>query len=257
MDPVSVSRRTVCALAIGTAASCLVPPALRKAAGAAAAARSQVIEDWHQHKVGSKGVPPGWQRYETPGGHPTYDFTIVADSGSPALDLRSTDDHSTIAKEVTVDLAATPVLEWQWKMISLPPGADLRRWKTSDAGGHIFVVWPRWPALLRSRLIGYVWDPILQPGAIVHSRKTRTVTFIIVRSGQEGIGQWATERRSIPGDYRAVFGEDPDNPRAIALSIDTNDTHSSAEARFGRIAFVTEAPPPPPRLPRAEANPGG
>lgn len=239
MSTRAVSRRTVCALGVGAAASWLAPWALREAAAAAAAARSQVIEDWRDAQVGSKGVPAGWQRYETPGGRPAYDFTIVMDSGSPALDLRSADDHSTIAKEIAVDLGATPVLEWRWKIISLPVGADLRQKKTSDASGHIFVVWPRWPALLRSRLIGYVWDPMLDPGTILKSRKTGTVTFIVVRSGQEGIGQWATERRNVPADYRAVFGEEPENPRVIALSIDTNDTHSSAEAMFGGIAFTT------------------
>jgi hypothetical protein len=37
-----------------------------------------------------------------------------------------------------------------------------------------------------------------------------------------------------------VYGEAPADPKAIALSIDTNDTRSSAEALFGRIAFVAQ-----------------
>lgn len=239
MRSAALSRRTVCALGMAAAATFTVPRALRNIFHATATERSQVIGDWHDHPVGGKGVPAGWERYETPGGHPRYDFTIVTDGGRPALELRSANDHSTIAKHITVDLAATPVLQWQWKMIRLPAGADLRQKKTSDASGHIFVVWPRWPALLRSRLIGYVWDPMLRPGTIVRSRKTGTVTFIIVRAGQAGIGDWITERRNVSADYRAVFGEDPENPRVVALSIDTNDTHSSAETLFGRIAFTT------------------
>jgi hypothetical protein len=35
-----------------------------------------------------------------------------------------------------------------------------------------------------------------------------------------------------------VFGEAPDNPQALALSIDTNDTRSTAGTRFARIAFA-------------------
>jgi len=35
-----------------------------------------------------------------------------------------------------------------------------------------------------------------------------------------------------------LFGEDPDNPQAVVLSIGTNDTHSGAEAFLGRIAFT-------------------
>jgi uncharacterized protein (DUF1501 family) len=39
-------------------------------------------------------------------------------------------------------------------------------------------------------------------------------------------------------DYRTVFGEDPENPQVVVVSIDTNDTHSGAEAFIGRITFT-------------------
>jgi hypothetical protein len=50
-----------------------------------------------------------------------------------------------------------------------------------------------------------------------------------------------TERRDVYEDYRRAFGEDPEDPRAVAISIDTNDTHSTAEAFVGRIAFTSGA----------------
>ncbi len=104
--------------------------------------------------------------------------------------------------------------------------------------GHLFVIWPRFPTLLRSRLIGYVWDAGLPIGTIVKSSKTSTVTFIVVRRGEDGLGQWLPERRNVVDDHRRVLGDAPDNPGALALSIDTNDTKSTAEARFARIAFA-------------------
>jgi hypothetical protein len=87
-------------------------------------------------------------------------------------------------------------------------------------------------------LIGYVWDPALPVGSVIKSPKTGAVTFIVVRSGSERRGQWLSDERNVVQDYRRVFGDEPDAPGAIALSIDTNDTHSSAEMLFGRIAFV-------------------
>lgn len=205
---------------------------------AAEGGAGQVVEDWRDMPLGSRGVPPGWRKYETPGGQPAYDFTVVEDAGRRALDLKSAADHSTIAKEISVALEGTPLLEWEWKVLSLPRGADLRERATSDTTGHLFVIWPRFPALLRSRLIGYVWDPSLPIGTIVKSRKTSTVTFIVVRRGEDGLGQWLRERRNVVDDHRRVFGEAPDNPQALALSIDTNDTRSTAETRFARIAFA-------------------
>jgi len=198
----------------------------------------EVVEDWSGMTPGTRGIPRGWEKYETLGGHPAYDFTVVSDEGRRALDMKASGDHSTIAKELHVDLAASPILSWQWKVVSLPRGADLRERATSDATGHIFVAWPRFPALVRTRLIGYVWDPALPVGSIVKSRKTGTVTFVVVGSGAAGLGKWVTQTRDVVEDYRMIYGEAPPNPHAVALSIDTNDTRSAAEALFGRIAFT-------------------
>jgi hypothetical protein len=68
---------------------------------------------------------------------------------------------------------------------------DLRSRATSDATGHVFAIWPRFPALVRSQLIGYVWDPVLPVGTVVPSRKTSTVSFIVVRRGESGPGAMA------------------------------------------------------------------
>ena len=203
----------------------------------AGAADQRVVEDWKSAPVGQHGIPPGWRAYETPGGHPKYDFDVVEDRDRRALRLRSHDDHSTIAHELQVDLAVTPILTWWWKVVSFPAGADLRERATSDATGHIFVIWPRFPAMLRSRLIGYVWEPRAPADAIFTSKKTGTVTYIVLRSGNEGVGAWVEERRDVAADYQRVFGSAAPNPPALALSIDTNDTRAGAESLFGSIAF--------------------
>jgi hypothetical protein len=197
-----------------------------------------VVEDWSIQPLGARGIPQGWRSYETPGGHPRYDFTIVEDAGRRALELKSTDDHSTIAREIDVDFGATPILEWAWRVMVQPAGADLTTKAGSDSSGHIFVVWPRFPALLRTRLIGYVWDPKIPIGTVVTSAKTRLVNFVVARSGARGQGEWSIERHDVAADYRHIYGEAAPKPGAIALSIDTNDTRAHAAARFGRIAFL-------------------
>jgi hypothetical protein len=55
---------------------------------------------------------------------------------------------------------------------------------------------------------------------------------------KDNLNRWLTERRNVYEDYRTVFGEDPVNPQAVIVSIDTNDTHSGAEAFIGRIIFT-------------------
>jgi len=160
--------------------------------------------------------------------------------GGRGLRVRSQDEHSSIAKEVRVDLRATPILEWSWKAVKLPEGGDIRKKETSDLTGHVLVAWPRMPALLRTRLIGYVWDATAPAGAMERSRKTSLVTFFILRSGPGEIGRWMVERRNVREDYVRAFGEEPPSPGVVAISIDTNDTHSTAEAVIGRIAFIRD-----------------
>jgi hypothetical protein len=209
----------------------------RPAGAGKALAGDVIVEDWRTQPVGARGIPTGWEPYRTPGGQPQYDFTVVDVDGRRALHLESRGDRSTIARAVAVDLEGTPVLQWHWKMVQLPAGADVRRAHSSDSGPHVIVVWRRPPELIRSRVLAYVWDPILPPNTIQRSRKAPTVTFVVVRSGAGGLTQWLTERRDVRADYRRVYDEEPDAPRAIALSIDTNDTRAPSAGFVGPIAF--------------------
>jgi hypothetical protein len=64
------------------------------------------------------------------------------------------------------------------------------------------------------------------------------VTYVVLRSGPADLGQWRTERRNIQEDYEEIFGEKPENPGGTSIAINTNDTHSMAEAFVGGIAFT-------------------
>jgi len=204
---------------------------------ARAAVDRAVVEDWRTASLGHQGIPPGWRSWETPGGRPRYDFTVMEDGGHRALRLRSENEHSTIAHELSIDLASTPILTWWWKVVSFPDGADLRERATSDATGHLLVIWPRFPEMLRSRLIAYVWEPRAPADAVFASKKTGMVTYVVLRSGPAGLGAWVEERRDVAEDYRRIYGAAPPNPPVLALSIDTNDTRAHAESLVGPIAF--------------------
>ena len=206
-------------------------------AAAGGATGERVVEDWSRYPVGTTGVPAGWKGQNW--GSPAYDFRIVEDQGRKVLQLRSRAEGSTIAKEIRglVDLKETPVLEWEWKATTLPRGGNSCRKSTDDQAVQIYVAWPRFPEALRSRIIGYVWDSTQPVGTICRSEKTGTVTYVVVRSGPADLGRWLTETRNVREDFQRIYGEAPDNPAAVSIGIDTNDTDSVAEAYVGRIAF--------------------
>jgi hypothetical protein len=216
----------------------LVPVLLLACAVTAAWAANQVVvEDWSQAPAGAKGIPPGWKGQNW--GSPKYDFAVVQDDGRKALHMKSANEGSTVSKEVkgTVDLKATPILEWSWKAVVLPKGGDSRKKATDDQAAQIFVVWPRFPEAVRSRIIGYVWDTTAPVGTTVKSEKTGTVTYVVLRAGGAELGKWVTERRNVAEDFRKIYGEDPEPPGAVSISIDSNDTNSAAESFMGAILF--------------------
>jgi hypothetical protein len=203
----------------------------------ASAADEVLVEDWSKLKVGAKGVPDGWKAQNW--GSPAFDFSIVDDSGTRALNLKSRNEGSTIIRDIKgkVDLKETPILEWKWKMIALPKNGNSCAKATDDQAGQVFVAWPRFPEAVRSRIVGYVWDTTQPAGHMCKSEKTGTVTYIVVRSGSADLGKWFTERRNVRDDFRKIYGEEPDPPGAVSLAIDSNDTNSTAEALIGPVVF--------------------
>ena len=207
------------------------------AAAVALAADGVVVEDWSAVTVGTKGIPPGWSKQDW--GSPRYDFAVVEQDGQRVLHLRSAGDSSNINKDIRgkVRLAETPILEWTWKVTVLPKGADARRGATDDEAAQIYVVWPRFPQALRSQIIGYIWDSTAPSGSVFKSQRTGTVTYVVVRSGPADLGKWLTERRDVREDFKKIYGEEPEDPGAIAIGIDSDDVKGTAEAFIGRIAF--------------------
>jgi hypothetical protein len=197
-----------------------------------------VVEDWRSYPLGTRGIPGEWK--EQTWGRPAYDLEIVADNGQPVLRLRSKGDNSTISRDLRdrVDLNATPILEWSWKVITLPTGGNACQKSTDDEAAQVYVAWLRTPESVRSRIIGYVWDSTAPAGTICKSQKTSTVTYVVLRSGSDELGKWITERRNVVEDFRKIYGESPDNPTALSLSIDSDDTRSSAQSFIGATVFT-------------------
>ena len=195
-----------------------------------------LVEDWSKVEVGTRGVPPGWQKQNW--GSPKYDFTVVSESPSRLLRLRSDDDSSTISKEMAVDVTQFPILQWRWKVVTLPKGGDARRKETDDEAAQLYVTFPRFPKAVRSRMIAYIWDATAPAGAIFPSQKVGTVTFVVVRSGEAELGRWLTETRNVHEDYKRIYGEEPaEAVGAVSLSINSQNTHSRAESYVGEILF--------------------
>jgi hypothetical protein len=206
-------------------------------AGVAWAADGVVVEDWRSNTLGTRGIPGGWKGQSW--GLPSYNFEIVSDGGQSVLRLKSAGESSTISRDLNggIDLKETPIIKWSWKAIALPSGGNACQKETDDQAAQLYVAW------LRSRIIGYIWDSTAPIGTICKSQKMHGVTYVIVASGAKQLGKWVAESRNVLRDFQRIYGETPDKPSTLALSIDSDDTGSNADSLIGTIAFTRAQSP--------------
>jgi len=200
------------------------------------------VEDWAEQPMGRVGIPAGWEPQRRGGGSCDLRIEEIADAGAAAhkvLHLVSDSDNCLISKRVgRIDVNEYPILHWRWRAVMLPTGGDSRRAATDDQAAQLYLAFPRFPAAVRSRIIGYVWDSTAPAGSVVKSTTLGLVTYVIVRSGPGELGQWISETRNVREDFTRLYGESPREPvEAVTIGIDSNDTKSRAESYMGEIQF--------------------
>lgn len=133
-----------------------------------------------------------------------------------------------------IDLDQTPILSWDWRVHSLPKGANEFSEKNNDSAASIYVVWG-FNALRVPRVVRYTWSSTQDVGRTA-ARNMNMQHIVVVASGEKNLGRWMTFERDIVADYQRFFrGSAPKRPVAILILSDADDTASIAKADYGRI----------------------
>jgi hypothetical protein len=198
---------------------------------ALAAVDPVVIEDWRGSPAGTAGVPTGWRPYG--GGDFTYPPVIVRQDDRLALRLRTNRYSIRLARGVTVDLARTPVLEWEWNVKTLPRRGDVRT-RVNDQAARIMVMFG---SRVRPNIVGYVWDTHAPVGTEIRTRSPVDRWLIVLRSGEAGLGSWQREARNVVQDYTRLFGQPPSSVTAVGVESHSEDADHESEVMIGRVTF--------------------
>jgi len=126
----------------------------------------------------------------------------------------------------------------------LPKDGDVRKKETDDQAAQIYVAFPRFPAKINTRLVGYIWENKTPKDLKVTSQKSSNTRYIVLQSGAEKLGQWVEEERNVYEDYKALFKDEPPEAGGVTLMIDSDDTHSRAESFFDDIRLEKTKPAP-------------
>ena len=141
-------------------------------------------------------------------------------------------------KEFTGDASVELVRNEGRVALRLPVAGDVRDPTHDDQAAQVYVIFPRWPSpATASDVIGYVWDSRAPAGTMLRHPRAPNVRIVVLQSGAGRLETWVREQRNVAEDYRALFGRQPPRLGKVALMIDSNDTHSEAEALFGDLTF--------------------
>jgi len=206
-------------------------------AGVARGENGILTVDRFQGGVNAEGIPSGWKLEKIPG--PNSKYVIERDKEDLFLRLHSVNDGFGLRKEISFDIRQYPYLSWWWKAGQLPKGGDIRKKETDDQGGQIFVVFPRFPFLVNSRSMGYIWDTQAPKGLAGTSPAYNKAKYVILQSGTEKLNQWVFESRNVFEDYKKYFQEDPPPVVAVLIYINSQYTQTAAEICFTEIFFST------------------
>jgi hypothetical protein len=178
----------------------------------------------------ANSLPPGWE-VQVRAGKPSY----AVENG--ALHLKSRQDSYGLKRQVNLDLASYPYLNWRWKAVSLPRGGDGRRQATDDQAAQVYVVFPRWPYEVRTQLLGYTWENVCPRGCRYTSPAWNLTRYVVLRDRSDRLGEWKTERVNVYEDYKRLFGSEPPQVGGVVIYINSQHTASSAESYVADVYF--------------------
>ncbi len=187
------------------------------------------------------GTPQGWKIKEWKG---KAEFKVVEAEGGGAIHMKSDRASGALYRDIEFDIKDLPVLRWKWKAVKLPEGADVRVKKKDDQAVQLYVIFPKWPAVVNSRVLGYIWDTSAPEGSFIASTKSSNTRYVVIKSGKGGAGRWFAEERNVYEDYLKSFNEEPPQVGSVSVMIDSDDMKTTAESLIGGIYFSKPAVQP-------------
>ena len=202
-------------------------------------------------------VPPPWQVALVSKKVPPTSDRVVRIDGVMAVEGSAEASMALLARPITVDLAATPILCWRWRIVAPVAGADMRRKAGDDYAARVYVGFDipdgqlglatkmklglarrMFPGPIPDAAVNYVWDNVHPIGTTAPNAYTDRARMVVAQSGAANVGRWVEQRADLAGDYARAFPGTTAKPTSIAVAVDTDQTGGSAKSWFADLHFV-------------------
>ncbi len=174
------------------------------------------------------------------------DYRVAVVDGRLAVRAEGRNSASGLIREVDLDIQRCRWLTWSWRVDVLQHDADLQVKQKEDVAASIFLLFgdPGFFVLPDPvPTLRYVWtNSNASVGTVVDSPYLPgVVRSLVVRSGEQHLGQWLTESRNVIDDFRTAFGRTPDaDLHAVALFTDNDQTRQPVTAFYEWVALRCE-----------------
>ena len=211
---------------------------------------------------GSGAVPAPWSVIQLDKKVAATRYRLEVWDGVPAIRADAKSSMALMAREVTIDLQATPVLCWRWRVKEVLKSADLATKAGDDYAARVYVAFSLPESALsfgtRAKLglaraiygdqvpdaaVNYVWDNTHPIGTRAPNAYTDRAQTVVQQSGNQRAGQWVNERANVLKDVSQAFGTSQARVTLLAVASDTDNTGETAEAGFADLHFVAPDAP--------------
>ena len=204
-------------------------------------------------------VPAPWEVIRLDQRVAPTQYRVVSWDGVPALEARAEASMALLARPLEVDLVATPVLCWRWRVDGVVKTADMATKQGDDYAARVYVAFslPAQAMSLATRAklglaraiygkhvpdaaINYVWDNLHAVGTWQANAYTDRTWMIVQRSGARQAGGWVNERVNVLADAQQIFGTEQVKASLLALAADTDNTGERTRSGFVDLHFVRQ-----------------
>lgn len=187
----------------------------------------RLVEDFTQYEP--EKFPKSFRTYPLQRGKAEQVYIVKEDGGNKFLHALDDSGLSVQSfKRFFWDAGRWPHFSWRWRAVTLPKGADENNGRPNDSACGIYLVFGGYTG----NVIKYVWSTTLPAGTVIE-KKPNKFYILVLDSGAQGVGNWATRSVNIVEDYKRLFKTEPTkNPDGFGLLTDGNATHTPAACDY-------------------------
>jgi hypothetical protein len=164
--------------------------------------------------------------------------------GADTLNVRAEQGVSVLWRALPETFRDASGAEWRWRVDTAVPPSDLGR-RGGDRSLALYFVFsedaatpPRSlrAALRNGRALVYVWGGASPRRSVVREPSLRGRGLLVIQEPAGGpVGAWQTEAVDLREDFRRAFGEAPGALIGVAVSADSDDTGTVADATISGL----------------------